>query len=86
MIAACPGFTSTEFLERANVREQSIPGGVWIEAQDVVAAALSDAVKGRPTIVATGRYETLSVLMQSAPRPLVRTASGARRVRRRPQR
>lgn len=84
VIAVCPGFTHTEFHERARIREESVPAWMWIEADEVVATALSDAAKGRPISVATGRYKALSVLMQYAPRPLVRRASGARRVRRRP--
>jgi hypothetical protein len=47
-----PGFTRTEFQERAGVSMASnLPGFVWMEASDVAAEALSAAAEGKVVVV-----------------------------------
>lgn len=76
--AVCPGFTHTEFHQRASMEMDGVPEWMWLDAQEVVDRALSDVRKGRPVSVAGTQYKALSLAAQYLPRPLVR-AIGARR-------
>jgi len=76
--AVCPGFTQTEFHERASMQMEGVPDWMWLDAQDVVDRALRDVRKGRPVSVAGPQYKALSIAAQYLPRPLVR-ALGSRR-------
>ena len=76
--AVCPGFTHTEFHQRASMEIDGIPEWMWLDAQEVVDRALSDVRKGRPVSVAGSQYKALSLAAQYLPRPLVR-ALGNRR-------
>jgi short-subunit dehydrogenase len=71
-IAVCPGFTRTEFHERADMDMSGVPPRLWLSPQDVVDRALADARRGRTVSVAGRQYQVLSLLAQYAPRPLVR--------------
>jgi short-subunit dehydrogenase len=76
--AVCPGFTHTEFHQRASMEMEGVPEWMWLDPQEVVDRALSDVRKGRPVSVAGPQYKALSIAAQYLPRPLVR-ALGARR-------
>jgi len=76
--AVCPGFTHTEFHQRAGMEMDAVPEWMWLDAQDVVDTALRDVRKGRPVSVAGPQYKALSLAAQYMPRPLVR-ALGSRR-------
>jgi len=76
--AVCPGFVHTEFHQRAGMDMAAYPEWLWLDAEDVVAKALSDARRGRTISVTGPQYEVLSTFAQYAPRPLVRWI-GARR-------
>ena len=76
--AVCPGFTHTEFHQRASMETEGIPEWMWLDTQEVVDRALVDVRKGRPVSVAGKQYKALSLAAQYLPRPLVR-ALGARR-------
>jgi len=76
--AVCPGFTHTEFHQRASMEIDGIPEWMWLDAQEVVDRALRDVRKGRPISVAGSQYKALSLAAQYLPRPLVR-ALGNRR-------
>lgn len=43
----CPGFTKTEFHERMEVDRGSAPDFMWLDADELVATALSDHAKGK---------------------------------------
>ncbi len=47
----CPGFTRTEFQERAEYDASKIPGFMWQSADDVAAAALAGVDRGTPRVV-----------------------------------
>ena len=66
-----PGWVRTEFHERAGIRASSIPGALWLEADDVVAECLGD-VKGRLRSVPSKRFAVLAFLAEHGPRPAVR--------------
>lgn len=76
--AVCPGYTHTEFHQRASMEMDAVPEWMWLDTQDVVDRALIDVRKGRPVSVAGPQYKALSLAAQYLPRPLVR-AIGSRR-------
>lgn len=77
-VAVCPGFTRTEFHQRAAMDMQSVSDWMWLDAQRVVAQAIKDARSDRVISVAGPQYKALSALLQVLPRPLVRRATGVR--------
>jgi len=76
--AVCPGYTHTEFHQRASMEMDAVPEWMWLDTQDVVDRALIDVRRGRPVSVAGRQYKALSLAAQYLPRPLVR-AIGSRR-------
>jgi short-subunit dehydrogenase len=77
-IAVCPGFTHTEFHQRAGMQMDSVSEWMWLNVDDVVSQALRDARAGRVISVAGRQYKALSSLLRVLPRPLVRKATGVR--------
>jgi short-subunit dehydrogenase len=76
--ALCPGFTHTEFHQRAEMDVDHLPDWMWLDAPDVVRAALSDFHRGKPVSVPGAQYKALSTLARYLPRPVVRRASAVR--------
>lgn len=76
--ALCPGFTHTEFHQRAEMDVDHLPDWMWLDAPDVVRAALADFRRGKPVSVPGAQYKALSTVARYLPRPLVRRASGVR--------
>ncbi|MBE7189001.1 SDR family oxidoreductase [Jatrophihabitans endophyticus] len=70
--AVCPGFTHTEFHERASADMSGVPARMWLEAADVVREGLADAVAGKPVSVPSKRYKALVGVSQTLPRPILR--------------
>lgn len=73
--AVCPGFTRTEFHDRARMKVSSMPYWMWLDADDVAAEALDDALSGRSVSVPSHRYQALALATRYAPRSLVRRAA-----------
>jgi short-subunit dehydrogenase len=69
-MALCPGFTHTEFHQRAGVETADIPGWMWQNAPDVVEAALRDLRRGVPVSIPGARYKALIALSRVVPRSL----------------
>lgn len=71
--AVCPGFTHTRFHERMGLpeREIGLPGWLWLDAGEVVAAALRDIDRGRALSVPTIRYKTAVLLSRIVPPGLI---------------
>ncbi|MGD9955852.1 MAG: SDR family NAD(P)-dependent oxidoreductase [Candidatus Nanopelagicales bacterium] len=76
--ALCPGFTHTEFHQRAEMDVDHLPDWLWLDAPDVVRGALADFGRGKPVSVPGVQYKALSTLARYLPRPVVRRASGVR--------
>ena len=57
--AVCPGFTHTEFHERAQADMSHVPDRMWLEAADVVREGLADTFAGKPLSVPSRRYKAL---------------------------
>ncbi|MER7044410.1 SDR family NAD(P)-dependent oxidoreductase [Streptomyces jumonjinensis] len=68
MMALCPGFVRTEFHARAGMGTDNIPGWMWLDADKLVAAALTDLARGKTVSVPDPRYKALMGLVKLAPR------------------
>ena len=78
VMALCPGFTRTEFHQRGGMDVSHLPGWMWLEAPDLVRAALADLGRGRAVSVPGLQYKAITTLTRVVPRPLVRRLSGVR--------
>ena len=70
--AVCPGFTHTEFHERANADMSHVPDRMWLDASTVVREGLADAMAGKPISVPGRQYKALVAAARSVPRPVLR--------------
>ncbi|MCS0499782.1 SDR family NAD(P)-dependent oxidoreductase [Protaetiibacter mangrovi] len=73
--ALLPGWVHTEFHDRAAIRKSSIPSWLWLSADDLVAACLKDAARGRAVSIPTLRYRFLTWLLRHLPPRTVRWVS-----------
>ncbi|MFD8495752.1 SDR family NAD(P)-dependent oxidoreductase [Amycolatopsis sp. NPDC059657] len=81
VMALCPGFTRTEFHDRAGVRRPG-PGFLWLSPERVVAEALADLRRGKVVSVPSLRYKAFVLALDLLPRAAVR-AIGQRLARER---
>jgi len=79
--ALCPGFTHTEFQERAGISKPG-PDFIWLDPADLVRDCLRDVDKGRVVSVPGLQYKALVGLLGVLPRPLIRKAGQVARRRR----
>lgn len=80
VMALCPGWVRTEFHDRARLGTDAIPGFLWLDADDVVAAAVRDFRRGVVVSVPDVRYKALVGIGRLVPRGLsARLASRAGR-------
>lgn len=75
VMALCPGFTRTEFQDRAGMGTATIPNWMWLDSKFVVKKALADFESGKPVSVPGIQYKVLSFIAKYFPRPLVRNLS-----------
>ncbi|MFT4283663.1 MAG: SDR family NAD(P)-dependent oxidoreductase [Protaetiibacter sp.] len=73
--ALLPGWVHTEFHDRAAIRKSSIPSWLWLSADDLVAACLRHAERGRAVSVPTLRYRFLTWWLRHLPPRTVRWVS-----------
>ena len=81
VIAVCPGFTRTEFHDRAEMETETIPSWMWLDVNRVVIKSLKDFDARKPVSVAGNQYKVLAFVAQYLPRPLVRIISNVERKR-----
>ena len=81
--AVCPGYTHTEFHQRAHMDMRGVPAWMWLDVQQVVDDALRDVHRGRAVSIPGRQYKILSALARHAPRALVRRATGRAAISRR---
>ena len=79
--ALCPGFTNTEFQQRAGLSKPG-PDFMWLDPADLVGDCLRDVDKGRVVSVPGLQYKAIVGLLSVAPRPLIRRAAKVARRRR----
>ncbi|HEY2044479.1 MAG TPA: SDR family NAD(P)-dependent oxidoreductase [Jatrophihabitans sp.] len=70
--AICPGFTHTEFHERANTDMSHLPSWMWLDADRVVAAGLADVRAGKIISVPSRRYKVIVQATRYVPRAVLR--------------
>ncbi|GAA2249272.1 SDR family oxidoreductase [Streptomyces amakusaensis] len=68
LMALCPGFVRTEFHQRAGMGTENIPGWMWLDADRLVSAALTDLARGKAVSIPDPRYKALMGLVKLAPR------------------
>ena len=74
--ALCPGFTRTEFQDRAGIDTASLPGMMWMSAEDVVEASLT-ALRRREVICVPGVGNRVAVTLTGIVlRALLRRVAG----------
>lgn len=78
--ALLPGFTRTEFHERADLDMSGLPDFAWLDAPRLVRDALADVDAGKVVSVPGRRYKVVATALRVIPRPLIRGRS--RRVHR----
>ncbi|WP_415939213.1 SDR family NAD(P)-dependent oxidoreductase [Streptomyces sp. 039-1] len=71
LMALAPGFVRTEFHERAGMGTDNIPNWMWLDADKLVAAALTDLARGRTLSIPDARYKVLMGVVKVTPRALL---------------
>jgi hypothetical protein len=77
VMLVCPGFTHTEFHERAGLGPTALPEFVWQSPEQVVDAAMRDLDRRRAVSIPGGLNRTLSALSSMAPAGLAGRVAGA---------
>lgn len=75
--ALCPGYTRTEFHERAAM-DVGGPDWIWLNATEVAVQGIQDCDRGRVLSVPSLRYQALAQVARVAPRSLLRRAAQGR--------
>jgi uncharacterized protein len=71
LMALCPGFVRTEFHQRAGMGTDNIPKWMWLDADKLVTAALSDLARGKSLSIPDPRYKALMGIVKVTPRALL---------------
>jgi len=79
VMALCPGYTRTEFHQRADMEISTVPNWMWLDVDRVVKTSLKDFAKNKPVSVPGFQYKLLSFVAHYLPRPLVRRISNTTR-------
>ncbi|MGC7093444.1 SDR family NAD(P)-dependent oxidoreductase [Amycolatopsis lurida] len=75
VMALCPGFTHTEFHQRAGLDKPG-PKLFWLSADRVVDEGLADLRRGRWVSIPSPQYKALVAVLRVVPRSLIRIAAG----------
>jgi short-subunit dehydrogenase len=70
--ALCPGFTHTEFHQRAKMKMSGLPGFMWLAADRVADDAWTASQAGKAVSIPGWQYGILATIARFGPRPLVR--------------
>jgi hypothetical protein len=76
VMVVCPGYTHTEFHERAGLGTTKIPEFAWQTADEVVAVALRDLDRRRSVSIPGRLNKTLGALSSSMPAGISRRVAG----------
>ncbi|MFC9585471.1 SDR family NAD(P)-dependent oxidoreductase [Streptomyces yangpuensis] len=71
VLAVLPGFTRTEFQERAGMDVSALRDAVWLEPEAVVEQALRDLALRRPVSITGRRYQAYALAVRHLPRAFV---------------
>ena len=75
VMALCPGYTRTEFHDRAGINMSKTPSWMWLSADDVVRDGLRDLRRGRVVSVPDWKYKAAVFGMRHLPRRLLQRAA-----------
>jgi short-subunit dehydrogenase len=75
VLLVCPGYTHTEFHERAGIDVTGVPEFLWQTAEQVVTAALRDLDRGRAVSFPGALNRTLAALSSVTPAGITRRAA-----------
>jgi short-subunit dehydrogenase len=67
VMALCPGFTRTEFHDRAEMDVSAVPAALWLDADDVVRTALDDLEAGKAVSVPGAQYKAIVAATRLVP-------------------
>ena len=81
--ALCPGFTRTEFHQRGRMKMAGLPEFMWLNSDELVAAAWKDALAGKPVSIPGWQYKLLVGFISIVPRSIVRRLGMNLRVKQR---
>jgi uncharacterized protein len=76
VMALCPGFTVTEFQDRAGIDRSGVPRWLWLSADEVVRVGLRDLRRGRLVSVPDWRYKTAVFGLRYGPRRFIQRRAG----------
>jgi uncharacterized protein len=76
VMVVCPGYTHTEFHERAGLGPTQVPEFMWQSPEEVVDAALRDLDRRRAVSIPGTLNKTLGALSSSAPAGVTRWFAG----------
>lgn len=71
--ALLPGFTRTEFHQRARLNMSRLPTFLWLDPHRLVSDCLDDVSRGRVISVPGAQYKAIVALLRVLPRSLVRS-------------
>jgi short-subunit dehydrogenase len=71
----CPGFTHTEFQERANAPATDVPGFMWQNAPEVARAGLDGIARNKAVIIPGNVNKVLGTMSAMSPHGLTRRLS-----------
>jgi uncharacterized protein len=77
VMVLCPGFTRTEFQERAGLDSGAVPNFMWQSAEAVVAAALRAYDNGRAVCIPGSLNQAGAVFSSAMPGAITRRLAGA---------
>jgi len=75
VLAVHPGYTRTEFHQRAGINLSKLPGWLWLDADKVAADGLRDLYAGRTVSVPDWKYKAAVFALRHAPRSLIQLAA-----------
>jgi uncharacterized protein len=75
VLALCPGYTRTEFHQRAGINMSKIPRWMWLDADDVAREGLRDLRKGKLVSIPSWKYKLAVFGMRHTPRRLLQAAA-----------
>ena len=67
VLALCPGYTHTEFHERAGIDMRRTPDWLWLDAEEVVDGAFTALARGVVVHVPGPQYKTIVALARHVP-------------------